>query len=136
MRTAAAKTRIRFGTILFATDVRDSSKELLRKLDPPRAEAWCKPKYFVGRSDPAERILDLAKLRNMDLIVFSVQQEKGVPVSATHVPIATAYNVVSRATSCADRPALVMSLSRWIGDSVVPSKLLSSPVRRQHFQFT
>jgi nucleotide-binding universal stress UspA family protein len=80
------------------SDVRDSAKELLHKLVPEEAEAWCKPEYFVERGDPAERILDLAKLRCTDLIVLGVQQEKGVPGAATHLPTAIAHKVVSSAT--------------------------------------
>jgi nucleotide-binding universal stress UspA family protein len=75
------------------SDVRDASEEHLRKLVPPGAEA-CKPECFVERGDPAERILDLAKLRCIDLIVLGVEQERGVPGAATHLPTATAHKVV------------------------------------------
>ena len=85
------------GELVSWSDVQASSKDLLRKLVPPEAEAWCKPEYFVEHGDPAERILDLANLREMDLIVLGAQTEKGVPGAATHLPIATAHKVVSRA---------------------------------------
>ena len=85
------------GELVSWSDVNASSKKLLRKLVPPEAEAWCKPEYFVQRGDPTERILDLANLRETDLIVLGTQIEKGVPGAATHLPIATAHKVVSHA---------------------------------------
>ena len=85
------------GDLVSWSDVQESSKKLLRKLVPPEAEAWCKPEYFVERGDPGERILDLANLRAVDLIVLGAQPEKGVPGAATHLPVATAHNVVAHA---------------------------------------
>ncbi len=78
-------------------DVQESAKKLLGKLVPPEAEAWCKPEFFVERGDPAERILDLANLRDVDLIILGAQPESGVPGAATHLPIAIAHKVVTRA---------------------------------------
>ena len=85
------------GELVSWFDVQESSKQLLRKLVPVDAEAWCKPEYFVEHGDPAERILDLANLRAVDLIVLGAQPEKGVPGAATHLPIATAHKVVAHA---------------------------------------
>jgi nucleotide-binding universal stress UspA family protein len=85
------------GEFVSWSDVRESSTQLLRKLVPPEAEAWCKPEYFVERGDPAECILDLANLRAVDIIVLGAQREKGVPGAATHLPITTAHKVVARA---------------------------------------
>lgn len=86
------------GDLVSAADVATSSEKLLRKLVPPEAEAWCKPEYFVERGDPAEKILEIAKLRETDLIVLGVRPEEGVPGAATHLAIATAHKVVSHAT--------------------------------------
>jgi nucleotide-binding universal stress UspA family protein len=86
------------GDFVSAADVRASSENLLRKLVPPEAEAWCKPEYFVERGDPTEKILEFARLRETDLIVLGARPEKGVPGAATHLPIATAHKVVSHAT--------------------------------------
>ena len=86
------------GDLVSAADVMTSSKELLRKLVPPEAEAWCKPEYFVECGDPAKKILEFANGRETDLIVLGVRPEKGVPGAATHLPIATAHRVVSHAT--------------------------------------
>jgi nucleotide-binding universal stress UspA family protein len=85
------------GELVTAADVMTSSKELLRKLVPSEAEAWCKPEYYVERGDPAEKILEFANLRETDLIVLGVRSEKGVTGAATHLPIATVHKVVSHA---------------------------------------
>lgn len=85
------------GDLVSASDVTESSKELLRKLVPPEAEAWCKPQYFVERGNAADKILEFANLRETDLIVLGAHPPKGVPGAATHLPIATAHKVVSHA---------------------------------------
>lgn len=85
------------GDLVAWSDVQDSSKQLLRKLVPQEAEAWCKPEYLVERGDPAERILDLANSREVDLIVLGAQPERGIPGASTHLPIATAHKVVTHA---------------------------------------
>lgn len=86
------------GDLVSAADVTTSSEKLLRKVVPPEAEAWCKPEYFVERGDPAEKILEISKLRETGLIILGVRPEKGVPGAATYLPIATAHKVVSHAT--------------------------------------
>lgn len=88
---------LRAGDLVTAADVAESAEKLLRKLVPPDAEACCKAEYFVERGDPAEKILEFANLRETNLIVLGVRPEKGVPGAATHLPIATAHKVVSRA---------------------------------------
>jgi len=85
------------GDLVIWSEVQESSKKLLQKLVPPEAEAWCKPEYFVERGDPSERILDLAKLRSVDLIVLGAQAKAGFPGAATHLPIATAHKIVAHA---------------------------------------
>jgi nucleotide-binding universal stress UspA family protein len=85
------------GDLVSAADVTHAEKELLRKLVPEAAQAWCKPEYFVERGNPADRILELAHLRESDLIVMGVKPEVGVPGAATHLPITTAHKVVSHA---------------------------------------
>jgi nucleotide-binding universal stress UspA family protein len=86
------------GELVSAADVTAASEKLLRNLVPPEAEAWCKPEYVVERGEPADKILEFAKLRETDLIVLGVRQEEGVPGASTHLPIATAHKVVSQAT--------------------------------------
>ena len=85
------------GELVSAHDTIEASKNLLRKLVPADAEAWCKPEFFVERGNPADRILELAHLRGSGLIVLGVKPEEGVPGAATHLPIATAHKIVSHA---------------------------------------
>jgi nucleotide-binding universal stress UspA family protein len=85
------------GDLVSATDLTTSSEQLLRKIVSPEAGIWCKPEYFVVQGDPAEQIVEFAKLREPDLVVLGVRQEKGVPGAATHLPIATAHKIVSHA---------------------------------------
>jgi len=83
--------------LVMASDVVDSSKALLQKLVPAEAMNWCKPEYYVEEGSPGERILELAHLRDSDLIVLGVKPETGVPGAATHLPMATAHKVISQA---------------------------------------
>ena len=85
------------GELVSAHEVTQAAKDLLRKLVPAEAEAWCKPEFFVERGNPADRILELAHLRESRLIVLGVKPEGGVPGAATHLPNATAHKVVSHA---------------------------------------
>jgi nucleotide-binding universal stress UspA family protein len=86
------------GELIVWSDVQESAKKVLRALAPEEAEPWCKAEFFVERGDTAERILDLANLRESDLIILGTQAEKGVRRAATHLPMAIAHKVVSRAT--------------------------------------
>ena len=88
----------RAGDLVADCDVEESSRALLQKLVPSGAEAWCKPEYFVEHGNPAARILDLARLRESDLIVLGVKPEAGVHGAATHLPVATVHKIVSQAT--------------------------------------
>ena len=85
------------GELVSAHDTTEASKNLLRKLVPAETEAWCKPEFFVERGNPADRILELAHLRESGLIVLGAKAEEGVPGAATHLPIATAHKIVSNA---------------------------------------
>jgi nucleotide-binding universal stress UspA family protein len=85
------------GELVSTHDTIEASKNLLRKLVPAEAFAWCKPEFFVGRGNPAERILELAHLRKSGLIVLGVKPEEGIPGAATHLPNATAHKIVSHA---------------------------------------
>jgi nucleotide-binding universal stress UspA family protein len=85
------------GDLVSASEVVTAARELLRKLVPEEAQAWCKPEYFVERGNPADKILEFARQRESDLIVLGVKPQEGVPGAATHLPIATAHKVVSNA---------------------------------------
>lgn len=75
-----------------------SSEHLLRNLVPVDAELWCVPQFVVERGDVTEKILDVSSRSKADLIVLGVRQATGFPGAATHMSIAIAHNVVSRAT--------------------------------------
>lgn len=79
-------------------DLKESSKNMLENLVPEEAKSWCKPESFVEVGEPAERIVDLAHLREVDLIVLGAQPESGVPGAATHLPTSTAHKVVAHAS--------------------------------------
>lgn len=86
------------GDLISTAELKASSEKLLHQVVPPEAQDWCKPEYHVVEGDVAEKILEFATLREPDLIVLGVRQEEGVPGGASHLPIATAHKVVSRAT--------------------------------------
>jgi len=79
-------------------DLTESCKRHLAKIVPPEAELWCVPDCVVERGAVAEKILDVAKNRRVDLIVLGVHSAKGFPGAASHLPISTAHKVVSHAT--------------------------------------
>lgn len=85
------------GDLVSWSDIRESAEILLRQLVPTDVEPWCKTEYFVERGDPAERILDVAHVRQSDLIVLGAHPEEGVPGAARHLGLATAHKVVSHA---------------------------------------
>jgi len=84
--------------LVMDTDVVQSAKKLLQGLVPDEAKAWAKTEYYVEQGNPAEKILEMAELRDSDIIVLGVKPEQGVPGAATHLPIATVHKVVSHAT--------------------------------------
>jgi nucleotide-binding universal stress UspA family protein len=75
----------------------DSTLRSLRNLVPPEAELWCKPEAFVMSGEPAEKIIELAEKRRVDLIVLGACNKEVVPGAATHLPIATVHKVVAHA---------------------------------------
>jgi nucleotide-binding universal stress UspA family protein len=84
--------------LVSAADVTTSSEKLLHKIVPQQAGALCKTECFVEGGDPAQKILEFARMRETDLIVLGVSPEEGVPGAATHLPMATAHKIVSHAT--------------------------------------
>ena len=85
------------GVLLHPPGLVASSTQLLRNLVPPEAELWCAPDYVIERGAAADKILEIASQRKSDLIVLGVRQPRGFPMAATHLPMATAHKVVSRA---------------------------------------
>ena len=69
----------------------------LHELIPPDAELWCRPDPLVQYGDPAERILETAEDRDVDLIVLGVRDAAGRLSAATHLERSVAHKVVARA---------------------------------------
>lgn len=85
------------GELVRSAELVDSAERRLRDLIPPEAEMWCEPQFVVKLGSAAEKILEVAKERNANLIVLGVRRPSGFPGAATHLPIATAHKVVSHA---------------------------------------
>jgi nucleotide-binding universal stress UspA family protein len=88
---------LRPGDLVSVSDLTESSRALLHNFVSAEAQAWCKPEYVVEQGNPAEKILDFARVRESDLIVLGVRRETGVAGAATHLPFATTHRVVSLA---------------------------------------
>jgi nucleotide-binding universal stress UspA family protein len=84
----------RTGDLVQPHELVASAQRRLRELVPPEAQLWCEPRFEVEQGAAAETILDIAGLRKADLVVMGVRRPSG---AATHLPIATAHKVVSRA---------------------------------------
>jgi nucleotide-binding universal stress UspA family protein len=83
--------------LVMASDVVESSRALLQKLMPEEAMEWCRAEYFVEQGNPAEKILEVARFRESDMIVLGIKPEAGVPGAAIHLPISTVHKVVAHA---------------------------------------
>jgi len=66
----------------------------LRALVPQEADLWCDPELVVEFGSPADGILKLAGVRQVDLAVLGVRRSANFP---GHLPPATAYKVVCQA---------------------------------------
>ena len=75
-------------------ELMDSKVQMLHRLVSKEAEPWCEPRYFVEQGIPAEKILQVAKQLQADLIVLGAKPAKGL---AIHVNTGTVHNVVSHA---------------------------------------
>ena len=82
------------GDLIQPREMVASAQKRLHDLVPPEAQLWCEPRFEVEQGPVAETILDIAELRKADLIVMGVRRPAGV---ATHLPMAIAHKVVSRA---------------------------------------
>lgn len=84
------------GELVHACDLEAGTLDRLRGIVPSDAELWSEPKAIVAHGNPAEKILEVAMSERADLIVLGVRNAKGY-VRATHLPMAVAHQVVSRA---------------------------------------
>ena len=69
----------------------------LKALVPPEANLWCEPKAFVESGDAGDKILEQAEELAVDLIILGIRPVSTLAGTRTHLGMATAYKVVSRA---------------------------------------
>jgi nucleotide-binding universal stress UspA family protein len=69
----------------------------LKALVPPGANLWCEPKAFVESGDAGDKILEEAEELAVDLIILGIRPVSTLAGTRTHLGMATAYKVVSRA---------------------------------------
>jgi len=69
-------------------------KKKLEELLPREAALWCEPELALESGAPGEGILKVAEEQHADLIVLGVRPIRRL---ATHLPIATAHEVVCHA---------------------------------------
>ena len=69
----------------------------LEALRPSDAEAWSRSMVMVEHGPIAEKILEVARERDTDLIVLGIHERHGVPGAATHVSHATVHEVIAHA---------------------------------------
>ncbi len=72
-------------------------KSRLRNLVSPDVNLSCEPKVLVEYGPPAQKILEIAEELATDLIVLGVKRTPVHFEASTHIPLATAYKVVSQA---------------------------------------
>jgi nucleotide-binding universal stress UspA family protein len=69
----------------------------LESLVPKDAKLQHEPVFIVEHGQAAEKILDVAEKREVDLIVLGVHAPEGVPGAATHLSRATVHKVIAHA---------------------------------------
>ena len=84
------------GDLVQPGEVAGSMLSKLRHLVPQEAELWCAAECLVEQGQPAEKILEVAKRRNADLIVLGARPTKGI-IGATHLNVGTVHKVVLHA---------------------------------------
>lgn len=82
-------------------EVKASLKQRLEALVPPEAESWCRPisavEFGPQFARPAERIVDVARERAVDLIVLGVRSTSSAINTVTHLTHTTAQHVLAHA---------------------------------------
>ncbi len=82
------------GDLIRPMDYASSQIHQLRDLIPMAVELWHKPTYMVKEGSPADRILEVAEEKHADLIILGGKDAVGHMVAATHLPGATAHQVI------------------------------------------
>ena len=97
----------------------DLALQRLEKLVPEEASLWCSPRPSVHFGPPAECILQEARDSKADLIVLGVRAAAGHLGAATHLPWATAHQVIAQA-HC---PVLTIPHNTTLHSNEVPEGL-------------
>ena len=101
------------------TEPIDLALQRLEKLVPEEASLWCSPRPSVHFGPPAECILQEARDSKADLIVLGVRAAAGHLGAATHLPWATAHQVIAQA-HC---PVLTIPHNTTLHSNEVPEGL-------------
>jgi len=80
-----------------AQDLISNATFQLHDVVPASAELWCTAEAIVREGNPADKILEVAREKEADLIVLGVRQAEGRLGAATHLERATAHKVVVHA---------------------------------------
>ena len=75
---------------------REAVLQQLQGLVPPGSALWCDPEMAVSFGSAPEEIMNMARARNVDLIVMGARASGGG--LGTHNPFATTYRVVCEAS--------------------------------------
>ena len=71
--------------------------EQLNQLMPQPVRSWCRFDTVVFPGEPADVILEVAKVQNADFIVIGASPTEG-PLQSIHVPMSVAYRIVAQAS--------------------------------------
>jgi nucleotide-binding universal stress UspA family protein len=82
------------GDLVRPMDYASTRIHQLRDLIPIAVEFWQKPTYMVKEGSAADRILEVAEEKHADLIILGAKDAVGHMVAATHLPGATAHQVI------------------------------------------
>jgi nucleotide-binding universal stress UspA family protein len=84
------------GELVNPSDLMDAAVRQMKQLVPMEAEAWCKPHYLAEVGQPAQKILQVAELREADLIVLGVKRVRRA-LGVTHIPWTIAHKIIAEA---------------------------------------
>ena len=85
------------GELIRPIDYASTRLRQLRDIVPMAVDFWCKPTYLVKEGSAANRILEVAEEKGADLIILAAKNVNGSVAVATHLPGATAHQVITGA---------------------------------------
>jgi len=84
------------GELVHPSELIDATVRQMKQLVPMEAEAWCKPHYLAEVGQPAQKILQVAELREADLIVLGVKRVHRA-LGVTHILWTIAHKIIAEA---------------------------------------